>query len=138
MWVFWCLVGKFYISVMICFNVIIYNGLFLSVLLFVQFDEFGGDIGCVEMNQLVLFDFECIVLCVYVCVLFCVSSGFGIVDQGSNVISVNGVQFGKGWEVVIKLGDSFQIGGYMLIVEVVVVIGVVSDLFVDFFGLVFV
>ncbi len=120
---------------MIRLNVTTYNGLPLSAPLSAQFDELGGDIGRAETNQLVLPDPERTVSRVHARVLFRASSGFGIVDQGSNAISVNGVQLGKGREAAIKPGDSLQIGGYTLTVEAAAATGATSDPFADFFGL---
>ena len=119
---------------MIRLNVTTYNGLPLSQPLSAQFDELGGDIGRADTNQLVLPDPERTVSRVHARVLFRASSGFGIVDQGSNAISVNGVQLGKGREAAIKPGDSIQIGGYLLTVEAAAAGGGANDPFADFFG----
>lgn len=119
---------------MIRLNVTTYNGLPVSQPLSAQFDELGGDIGRADSNQLVLPDPERTVSRVHARVLFRASSGFGIVDQGSNAISVNGVQLGKGREAAIKAGDSLQIGGYTLTVEAVAAGGGANDPFADFFG----
>jgi FHA domain-containing protein len=119
---------------MIRLNVTTYNGLPVSPPLSAQFDELGGDIGRADTNQLVLPDPERTVSRVHARVLFRASSGFGIVDQGSNAISVNGVQLGKGREAAIKPGDSIQIGGYLLSVEAAGAASRANDPFADFFG----
>jgi FHA domain-containing protein len=120
---------------MIRLNVTTYNGLPVSQPLSAQFDELGGDIGRADTNQLVLPDPERTVSRVHARVLFRASSGFGIVDQGSNAISVNGVQLGKGREAAIKPGDNIQIGGYLLTVEAAGASSGAGDPFADFFGL---
>lgn len=120
---------------MIRLNVTTYNGLPVSPPLSAQFDELGGDIGRADTNQLVLPDPDRTVSRVHARVLFRASSGFGIVDQGSNAISVNGVQLGKGREAAIKPGDSIQIGGYLLTVEAAGATAGKNDPFADFFGL---
>ncbi|HEV6967634.1 FHA domain-containing protein, partial [Roseateles sp.] len=120
---------------MIRLQVTSYNGQPLAQPLSAQFDELGGDIGRAETNQLVLPDPERTVSRVHARVLFRASSGYGIVDQGSNAISVNGVQLGKGREAAIKPGDTLQIGGYVLSVETATAVGGASDPFADFFGL---
>ncbi|MGQ3094579.1 MAG: type VI secretion system-associated FHA domain protein TagH [Roseateles sp.] len=119
---------------MIRLNVTTYNGLPLSQPLSAQFDELGGDIGRADTNQLVLPDPERTISRVHARVLFRANGGFGIVDQGSNAISVNGIQLGKGREAAIKPGDRIQIGGYLLVVESASVSGA-DDPFADFFGL---
>jgi len=120
---------------MIRLNVTTFNGLPVSQPLSAQFDELGGDIGRAETNQLVLPDPERTISRVHARVLFRASSGYGIVDQGSNAISVNGIQLGKGREAAIKPGDQIQIGGYVLVVEAGSPGGAASDPFADFFGL---
>lgn len=122
------------LSPMIRLNVTTYNGLPLSQPLSAQFDELGGDIGRADTNQLVLPDPERTVSRVHARVLFRANGGFGIVDQGSNAISVNGVQLGKGREAAIKVGDNIQIGGYLLTVEAAAAVGGADDPFADFFG----
>lgn len=107
------------LSPMIRLNVTTYNGLPLSQPLSAQFDELGGDIGRADTNQLVLPDPERTVSRVHARVLFRANGGFGIVDQGSNAISVNGVQLGKGREAAIKVGDNIQIGGYLLTLSLI-------------------
>ncbi|KQW49992.1 MULTISPECIES: type VI secretion system-associated FHA domain protein TagH [unclassified Roseateles] len=119
---------------MIRLNVTTYNGLPLSEPLSAQFDELGGDIGRADTNQLVLPDPERTISRVHARVLFRANGGFGIVDQGSNAISVNGIQLGKGREAAIKPGDRIQIGGYLLVVEAASASGA-ADPFADFFGL---
>ncbi|MDR7273012.1 FHA domain-containing protein [Pelomonas saccharophila] len=120
---------------MIRLNVTTYNGLPVSQPLSAQFDELGGDIGRADTNQLVLPDPERTISRVHARVLFRASSGYGIVDQGSNAISVNGIQLGKGREAAIKPGDQIQIGGYVLVVEVGSAGGAAADPFADFFGM---
>lgn len=119
---------------MIRLNVTTFNGLPVSQPLSAQFDELGGDIGRADTNQLVLPDPERTISRVHARVLFRASSGFGIVDQGSNAISVNGIQLGKGREAAIKPGDQIQIGGYVLVVEAASPSGAAADPFADFFG----
>ncbi|MGM9485095.1 type VI secretion system-associated FHA domain protein TagH [Roseateles sp. NT4] len=120
---------------MIRLNVTTYNGLPVSQPLSAQFDELGGDIGRADTNQLVLPDPERTISRVHARVLFRASSGYGIVDQGSNAISVNGIQLGKGREAAIKPGDQIQIGGYVLVVEAGSAGGAAADPFADFFGM---
>ncbi|WP_457447766.1 type VI secretion system-associated FHA domain protein TagH [Roseateles sp. P5_E4] len=120
---------------MIRLNVTTFNGLPVSQPLSAQFDELGGDIGRADTNQLVLPDPERTISRVHARVLFRASSGFGIVDQGSNAISVNGIQLGKGREAAIKPGDQIQIGGYVLVVEAGNPSGAAADPFADFFGM---
>lgn len=120
---------------MIRLTVTSYNGQPLSQPLSAQFDELGGDIGRADTNQLVLPDPERTVSRVHARVLFRASTGFGIVDQGSNPISVNGEQLGKGREANIQPGDSLQIGGYVLAVEAGAAGAGAQDPFADFFGL---
>lgn len=119
---------------MIRLNVTTYNGLPVGQPLSAQFDELGGDIGRADTNQLVLPDPERTISRVHARVLFRASSGYGIVDQGSNAISVNGIQLGKGREAPIKPGDQIQIGGYVLVVEAGSASGAAADPFADFFG----
>ena len=120
---------------MIRLNVTTYNGLPLSQPLSAQFDELGGDIGRADTNQLVLPDPERTISRVHARVLFRANGGFGIVDQGSNAIAVNGIQLGKGREAAIKPGDHIQIGGYVMVVEAAAAAGGAADPFADFFGL---
>lgn len=120
---------------MIRLNVTTFNGLPVSQPLSAQFDELGGDIGRADTNQLVLPDPERTISRVHARVLYRASSGYGIVDQGSNAISVNGIQLGKGREAAIKPGDHIQIGGYVLIVEAGSATGAAADPFADFFGM---
>lgn len=120
---------------MIRLNVTTFNGLPVSQPLSAQFDELGGDIGRADTNQLVLPDPERTISRVHARVLFRASSGYGIVDQGSNAISVNGIQLGKGREAAIKPGDQIQIGGYVLVVEAGSASGAAADPFADFFGM---
>ncbi|RZJ07410.1 MAG: type VI secretion system-associated FHA domain protein TagH [Rubrivivax sp.] len=120
---------------MIRLNVTTYNGQPVAQPLTAQFDELGGDIGRADTNQLVLPDPERTISRVHARVLFRASSGFAVVDQGSNAISVNGVQLGKGREATIKPGDHIQIGGYVLLVEAGAPAGTAADPFADFFGM---
>lgn len=120
---------------MIRLTVSTFNGLPPSQPLSAQFDELGGDIGRADTNQLVLPDPERTISRVHARVLFRANSGYGIVDQGSNAISVNGIQLGKGREAAIQPGDRIQIGGYVLLVEAAVAGTTTSDPFADFFGL---
>ena len=120
---------------MIRLTVATFNGLPPSQPLSAQFDELGGEIGRADTNRLVLPDPERTISRVHARVLFRVHSGYGIVDQGSNAISVNGIQLGKGREAAIQPGDRIQIGGYVLLVEAAAVGAAPSDPFADFFGL---
>ena len=120
---------------MIRLTVSTFNGAPPSQPLSAQFDELGGDIGRADTNQLVLPDPERTISRVHARVLFRAHSGYGIVDQGSNAISVNGIQLGKGREAAIQPGDRIQIGGYVLVVEAATAGAPTSDPFADFFGL---
>lgn len=120
---------------MIRLTVSTFNGLPPSQPMSAQFDELGGDIGRADTNQLVLPDPERTISRVHARVLFRANSGYGIVDQGSNAISVNGIQLGKGREAAIQPGDRIQIGGYVLLVEAAAAGATTSDPFADFFGL---
>jgi FHA domain-containing protein len=120
---------------MIRLTVSTFNGLAPSQPLSAQFDELGGDIGRADTNRLVLPDPERTISRVHARVLFRVHSGYGIVDQGSNAISVNGIQLGKGREAAIQPGDRIQIGGYVLLVEAAAGGAATNDPFADFFGL---
>jgi FHA domain-containing protein len=119
---------------MIRLTVTSYNGQPLAQPLSAQFDELGGDIGRADTNQLVLPDPERTVSRVHARVLFRAHGGFAVVDQGSNPISVNGEQLGKGREAAIKPGDQLQIGGYTIGVEAGASAAGGSDPFADFFG----
>lgn len=120
---------------MIRLTVSTFNGLPPSQPMSAQFDELGGDIGRADTNQLVLPDPERTISRVHARVLFRANSGYGIVDQGSNAISVNGIQLGKGREAAIQPGDRIQIGGYVVLVEAAAAGTTTSDPFADFFGL---
>jgi len=120
---------------MIRLNVTTHNGLPLTQPLFAEFDELGGDIGRADTNQLVLPDPERTISRVHARVMFRAHTGYCIVDQGSNAISVNGIQLGKGREAAIKTGDRIEIGGYVLIVEAGSGAGAAPDPFADFFGM---
>ena len=120
---------------MIRLTVSTFNGLPPSQPLSAQFDELGGDIGRADTNRLVLPDPERTISRVHARVLFRAHSGYGIVDQGSNAISVNGIQLGKGREAAIQPGDRIQIGGYVLLVEAAAGGATTSDPFANFFGL---
>ncbi len=78
-----------------------------------SFDELGGTIGRADNNQLVLPDPERTISRVHARVVFR-SSGYTIVDNGSNPISVNGMALGSGREHPLVPGDQVQIGGYVL------------------------
>jgi FHA domain-containing protein len=81
-----------------------------------SFDELGGTIGRADHNQLVLPDPERTISRVHARVLFR-ASGYFIVDNGSNPISVNGTPVGAGREWPLKPGDKVEIGGYLLAVS---------------------
>lgn len=120
---------------MIRLTVSTFNGLPPSQPLSATFDELGGEIGRADTNRLVLPDPERTISRVHARVLFRAHGGYGIVDQGSNAISVNGIPLGKGREAAIQPGDRIQIGGYVLLVEAAAAGAAPSDPFADFFGL---
>jgi FHA domain-containing protein len=97
---------------MIVLTVLSYNGA-PSEGLSASFDELGGTIGRADNNQLVLPDPERTISRVHARVVFR-SSGYTIVDNGSNPISVNGTPLGTGREQPLRAGDQVQIGGYVL------------------------
>ena len=98
-----------------------------------SFDELGGSIGRADNNQLVLPDPERTISRVHARVVFR-SSGFAIVDNGSNPISVNGAPLGTGREFPLAPGDQVQIGGYVLKASQGAAAGAVDDPFADLFG----
>lgn len=97
------------------------------------FDEMGGTIGRSDKNQLVLPDPERTVSRVHARIVFR-SSGYGIVDLGSNPVSVNAVAVGNGLEAALKPGDRVQIGGYILQASEGRASAASSDAFADLFG----
>lgn len=98
-----------------------------------SFDELGGTIGRADNNQLVLPDPERTISRVHARVVFR-ASGYTIVDNGSNPISVNGMTLGSGREHPLMPGDQVQIGGYMLQASEGASAGVSDDPFADLFG----
>jgi len=98
-----------------------------------SFDELGGSIGRADNNQLVLPDPERTISRVHARVVFR-SSGYTIVDNGSNPISVNGMALGTGREHPLMPGDQVQIGGYLLQASEGAAAGAVDDPFADLFG----
>jgi type VI secretion system FHA domain protein len=117
---------------MILLSVISYNGA-PSEPLSASFDEIGGTIGRADNNQLVLPDPERTISRVHARVVFR-SSGYAIVDNGSNPISVNGTPLGAGREHPLKPGDQVQIGGYVLAVAEGARAAASADPFADLFG----
>jgi type VI secretion system FHA domain protein len=97
---------------MIVLTVLSYNGAPTDGLS-ASFDELGGTIGRADNNQLVLPDPERTISRVHARVVFR-TSGYTIVDNGSNPISVNGTPLGTGREQPLRAGDQVQIGGYVL------------------------
>src|SRR4051812_15664096 len=98
------------------------------------FDELGGTIGRADNNQLVLPDPERTISRVHARVVFR-ASGYAIVDNGSNPISVNGTLLGSGREQPLQPGDEVEIGGYRLTVsQGGVAPASASDPFADLFG----
>lgn len=98
-----------------------------------SFDELGGTIGRADNNQLVLPDPERTISRVHARVVFR-SSGYTIVDNGSNPISVNGMALGSGREHPLMPGDQVQIGGYVLQASESASAGASDDPFADLFG----
>ncbi|MDE2566882.1 MAG: FHA domain-containing protein, partial [Burkholderiales bacterium] len=99
-----------------------------------QFDELGGTIGRADTNQLVLPDPERTISRVHARVVFR-NGAYGVVDSGSNPISVNGLALGSGREQPLKPGDELQIGGYLLGVSASAAPAPASDdPFADLFG----
>ncbi len=97
-----------------------------------QFDELGGTIGRADNNQLVLPDPERTISRVHARVVFR-AGGYGVVDNGSNPISVNGQVIGTGREHPLKVGDELMIGGYLLAAEAPGALKS-DDPFADLFG----
>ncbi len=97
-----------------------------------QFDELGGTIGRADNNQLVLPDPERTISRVHARVVFR-AGGYGVVDNGSNPISVNGQVIGAGREQPLKVGDELMIGGYVLAAEAPGALKS-DDPFADLFG----
>jgi FHA domain-containing protein len=98
-----------------------------------SFDELGGTIGRADNNQLVLPDPERTISRVHARVVFR-SSGYTIVDNGSNPISVNGAALGSGREHPLVPGDQVQIGGYLLQAGAGAAAAAAADPFADLFG----
>ena len=121
---------------MIIITVASYNGSPLAQPLAAQFDELGGNIGRADNNQLVLPDPERTISRVHAQVVFR-GGRYGIVDRGSNPITVNGRALGNGQEAPLQGGDQVQIGGYTMRVELVAggSSGAAADPFADFGGL---
>jgi FHA domain-containing protein len=111
-----------------------YNGTPLTQPLAAQFDELGGAIGRADNNQLVLPDPERTISRVHAQVVFR-GGKYGIVDRGSNPISVNGRPLGNGQEAPLQPGDEVQIGGYALGVSAGAANAAAADPFADFGGL---
>jgi type VI secretion system FHA domain protein len=97
-----------------------------------SFDELGGTIGRAEQNQLVLPDPERTISRVHARVGFR-ASGYFIVDNGSNPISVNGTPLGAGRECPLVPGDIVEIEGYRLAVSEAVQ-STSDDPFAELFG----
>jgi predicted component of type VI protein secretion system len=97
------------------------------------FDEMGGTIGRAENNQLVLPDPERTISRVHARVVFR-TTGYMIVDNGSNPISINGTPLGSGREHPLRPGDQVQIGGYLLAASEGKAGGAAADPFADLFG----
>jgi len=97
------------------------------------FDEMGGTIGRAENNQLVLPDPERTISRVHARVVFR-TTGYTIVDNGSNPISINGTPLGSGREHPLRPGDQVQIGGYLLATSEGKSAGAAADPFADLFG----
>ncbi len=117
---------------MIALTVLSYNGAPADGLS-AAFDELGGSIGRADNNQLVLPDPERTISRVHARLVFR-STGYMIVDNGSNPISVNGTPLGTGREHPLKPGDQVQIGGYLLQAAEAASAGVADDPFADLFG----
>lgn len=98
-----------------------------------SFDELGGTIGRADNNQLVLPDPERTISRVHARVVFR-TTGYTIVDNGSNPISVNGMPLGTGREHPLMPGDEVQIGGYKLSASEGAAAGATHDPFADLFG----
>jgi FHA domain-containing protein len=99
-----------------------------------SFDELGGTVGRADNNQLVLPDPERTISRVHARIVFR-TSGYTIVDNGSNPISVNGSVLGSGREQPLQPGDEVEIGGYRLAVSAGgAAPASASDPFADLFG----
>lgn len=97
---------------MLVLTVISYNG-GATEALYASFDECGGAIGRAENSHMVLPDAERTVSRKHAQIGFR-NGKYLIVDHGSNPISVNGRELGKGQEQAIAPGDTVQLGGYLL------------------------
>lgn len=100
---------------MLVLTVLNYNGSTTDALS-ANFDERGGVIGRAETSHLVLPDAERSVSRKHAQISFR-NGQYLIVDHGSNPISINGRELGKGHEQVITPGDTVQVGGYLLSVN---------------------
>jgi type VI secretion system FHA domain protein len=117
---------------MIVLTVLSYNGAPADGLS-AGFDELGGTIGRADNNQLVLPDPERTISRVHARVVFR-TTGYMIVDNGSNPIAINGTPLGTGREHPLKPGDQVQIGGYVLQAGEGNAGGASDDPFADLFG----
>jgi len=117
---------------MIVLTVLSYNGAPADGLS-AGFDELGGTIGRAENNQLVLPDPERTISRVHARVVFR-TTGYTIVDNGSNPIAINNTPLGAGREHPLKPGDEVQIGGYVLRASDAQAAGASADPFADLFG----
>ena len=117
---------------MIVLTVLSYNGAPAEGLS-ASFDELGGTIGRADNNQLVLPDPERTISRVHARVVFR-TSGYTVVDNGSNPISLNGTPLGTGREHPLKAGDQVQIGGYVLQASAAAAAAADDDPFADLFG----
>lgn len=98
----------------------------------VEFNELGGTIGRAAGNHMTLPDRERTVSRVHAEVLFR-NGAYVIQDRGSNPVSVNGRELGKGREESISPGDTLQVGGYMISITATAA-RTSSDPFADLFG----
>jgi FHA domain-containing protein len=98
-----------------------------------SFDELGGTIGRADNNQLVLPDPDRAVSRVHARVVFRAGK-YGVVDCGSNPISVNGVPLGAGREQTLSVGDKILVGGYLMQVGAAGTATATADPFADLFG----
>lgn len=97
---------------MIELTVISFNGAAAQVPS-VRIGEAGGSIGRADSNELVLPDSERTISRVHARVVHR-DGRFGIVDSGSNPISINGLVLGAGREHPLLPGDTLKIGGYVI------------------------